>query len=133
MEAIRKETYPAPANYIHMSSPTPIWPPPPDPGTNIPSSAARIVVTAGYNPLTYMYGLVTPTITINGYRERRPWGTYAFDVPPGDYEIAVSYPWLFVPECGRNQVRFRIQPGEIRTVTYQAGLLRFIPGSISVW
>jgi len=114
-----------------MNPMQPVWPPPPaTPYTGPP--AARIIVNAGFFPLAYIYAFFTPTITINGYKESRPWGTYIYDVPVGDYEVAVSYPWLFAPECGRNQVRFSLRQGEIRTVTYEAGMIRFLPGKISV-
>ena len=92
----------------------------------------RIEVTADYSPLAFIYSLFQPTITINGYPQQYPWGTRYFDVPPGDYEVAVSYPWLFMRECGRNSVRFRIGPSELRRVRYTAGLIRFVPGKITV-
>ena len=88
------------------------------------------MVIAKYPLLAYLYGLLKPTITINGYRQQRPWGTYAYDVSPGNYEVSVSYPWLFMSECGKNTVRFHLQAGETRTVTYTACFIRYIPGSI---
>ena len=96
------------------------------------AAGARVIVTAGYPPLAFIYGLFTPTITINGQQYRLPWGKHSFGLVPGSYEVSVSYPWLFMPECGKNTVRFSLQVGEVRTVTYMASYIRYLPGSISV-
>ena len=56
---------------------------------------SRIEVTASYPPIMFFYALVSPIIEINGYKQTYPWGTQYFDVPQGDYEVAVSYQWLF--------------------------------------
>jgi len=55
-----------------------------------------------------------------------------FFVPPGHYEVSVSYPWIFAPECGKNTIGVSVQAGETKTVTYRAGLIRYLPGKISV-
>jgi len=97
-----------------------------------PSSLSRLDVTANHTPLGFIYAFFTPTITVNGQAYKRPWGTSSFDLPPGHYEVSVSYPWLFAPECGKNTVGFTLQPGETKRVTYRAGLIRYLPGKISV-
>jgi len=96
------------------------------------SSMAQINVEVSHSPLAFIYDFFTPTITINDkvYRER--WGTHSFNVPAGHYEISVSYPWLFSRECGKNSVQVDVQVGESRTVTYSAGLIRYLPGKMSV-
>src|ERR1044071_3825566 len=71
---------------------------------NPPTSTVEVIVT--HNRLAFFYEPFTPTITINGTRERKPWGTYQFSLPPGDYEVAVSYPWI-VSECARAPFAFR--------------------------
>jgi hypothetical protein len=96
-----------------------------------PSSTSRLEVTITHNPLAFFYEAFTPTIAINGAKERRPWGTYLFNLPPGDFEVAVSYPWI-ISECGKNSVRFSLVDGETKKVRYCARLIRFLPGSIRV-
>ena len=95
------------------------------------SSTACLEAEITHNRLAFFYEAFTPTITINGAKERRPWGTHLFSLPPGDYEVAVSYPWI-LSECGRNSVRFSLASGETKKVRYCARLIRFIPGSIKV-
>jgi hypothetical protein len=92
---------------------------------------AWIEVTLAHHPLAVFYEVFTPTLTINGHKERKPWGTYVISVIPGDYEVAASYPWI-VSECGRNSVRFSLAAGERKKVTYCARFIRFIPGAMKV-
>jgi hypothetical protein len=89
-----------------------------------------IEVEAGHSALAFFYRFFTPTIAINGRKERRPWGTHIFEVTPGDYDVAVSYPWLLSPECGKNTLRVSVGAGELKKVRYRAGLIRYLPGKI---
>ena len=91
----------------------------------------RIEVRTSYPEIMFFYGLVSTIVEINGHKQNYPWGTQYFDVPPGEYEVAVSYQWLF-GGWGRNAVRFRIGPQETRRVEYTASYIRFLPGSIKV-
>lgn len=93
---------------------------------------SRIDVLVTHSPFAFIYALFTPTITINNQYYRRKWGKHTFDLVPGNYEIAVSYPWLFSQECGRNSVNVSLQPGETKTITYCAGLIRYLPGKMTV-
>jgi hypothetical protein len=97
----------------------------------VPSAQSCIEVTVTHSPLAFIYRFFTPTIEINGSKERRPWGVHVFTLPPGDYEVSVSYPWILSPECGENSVRVRLEAGEVRKVRYRAGLIRYLPGKIS--
>ena len=95
-----------------------------------PQTGFEIAVT--HSPLAFIYELFTPTIEINGAKARKRWGVHFVAIAPGDYELAVSYPWLFAAECGRNSVRLSLGPGEVKKVRYRAGLLRYLPGNITV-
>jgi hypothetical protein len=94
-------------------------------------AASYVEVTMAHNPLAFFYRAFTPTIEINGRKERKPWGTHLFNLPPGDYEVAGSYPWI-LKECGKNSVRFTLAAGETKKVRYCARLIRFLPGAIRV-
>ena len=104
----------------------------PMPDSQFASSGSQLEVTLAHHPLAVFYGLFTPTIVINGIRERRPWGTHQFKLDPGEYEVTVSYPWIFSPECGKNTIRVRLLPGAVTRVRYRAGFIRYLPGSIAV-
>jgi hypothetical protein len=89
-------------------------------------------VRVTHAPLAVIYRLFKPTIEIDGRKERRSWGRHRFQISPGRYVVSVSYPWLFSPECGKNSVECELGPGETRRITYRAGLIRYLPGRISV-
>ena len=95
------------------------------------ANSSKIEVAIEHNPLAFFYEAFIPTVTINGEKGRKPWGTHVFIVPPGDYEVAVSYPWI-IRECGKNSVRFSIAAGDSKRVKYCARFIRFWPGAISV-
>ena len=76
--------------------------------------------------------LSIPTVEINGKKESRPWGVHHLELPPGTYNVSVSYPSLLVSECQKNTVRVELEPGQTRTVTYCAGFVRFKPGEMTV-
>lgn len=94
-----------------------------------PQSCIEVAVT--HSPLAFIYRLFTSTIEIDGVKERKPWGLHIFTLPPGDYDVSVSYPWIFSSECGKNSAHVHLEAGEVRKVTYRAGLIRYLPGKIS--
>ncbi len=94
--------------------------------------APAIEVTVAHSPLAFIYRWGTPTIEINGRKEQLPWGQHRFQLPPDDYEISVSYPWLKWKGCGKNTVRCRLDVGQVRHVKYRAGLNRYVPGTMTV-
>jgi hypothetical protein len=96
------------------------------------SGLSRIEVVVSYTSLAVIYSFFTPSIVINGQTHRLPWGKHSFELPPGRYEISISYPWLFMSECGKSTVHVDLRSGEKKRVTYCAGLIRYLPGKISV-
>src|SRR6185295_1351166 len=91
-----------------------------------------IKVSVAYPRFAFVYRLFTPTIEINGHKERKKWGTHAYRLPPGAYSVSVSYPWLLSPECGKNSVVLELKAAQIRKVEYTARYIRYLPGKISV-
>ena len=89
-------------------------------------------VTLGYSPLAFLYAFSTPTIAINGLRQRRPWGTHRFVLAPGRYHVELSYPWLFADECGKNAATVDLGDHDHTHVRYTARMLRFWPGKLTV-
>ena len=91
---------------------------------------SQLEIVVSHSPLAFIYQWFTPTVTINESSYRRAWGTHLFQVPAGEYQVSVSYPWLFLAECGKNTVHLSLNPGETRRVTYCAGLIRYLPGKM---
>jgi hypothetical protein len=95
-------------------------------------SPAFLEVEISYHPIATLYQFFTPTIEINGYKEKRKWGTHHFQLQPGNYRISIFYPWIFEKECGKNSVEFFISAGEKRKIIYRAPAMRYAPGKISI-
>lgn len=93
---------------------------------------ATLQITTSYSPFAFIYGLFKPNIVLNGRLEKRPWGTQSFELPVGSYRVEISYPWLFNSECGKNSVEVTLQPGGTARVKYRAGMIRYLPGKISI-
>lgn len=91
-----------------------------------------LIVVLEHNPLAFIYGMLTPTLEINGYKEKRSWGAHTIHVAPGRYLISASYPWFLNEECGKNSVDFVIHPGETRIIRYRTPIIRYVQGSMSV-
>lgn len=92
----------------------------------------HIEVTAEHSPLACIQDFFTPTITVDGEASRRPWGTYTYNLPAGNHTVSVSYPWVFMRECGKSTVAISLLPGETKKVTYRTGLTRYLPGKMTV-
>ena len=93
---------------------------------------ATLEITVKYSPFAFIYALFRPNIVINGALERKPWGTHRFELAPGQYRIAISYPWLFSSECGKNSVDLALREGDVKRICYTARMIRFIPGKLTV-
>jgi hypothetical protein len=97
------------------------------------AGVATVEVVIGYSPLAFFYGLFRPNLRIDGGElQKVTWGKHSFQLASGTHEIAISYPWLFQPECGKNTARVQLAPGETARVRYRAGLIRYLPGKITV-
>ena len=91
-----------------------------------------IEVTASHSPFAFIYSLFKANIEIDGTLEKRSWGTHPFEVAPGTHKVEVSYWWLFNNRCGKNSVEVTLAAGQTIRVRYEAGLVRYVPGTITV-
>ena len=97
---------------------------------NLAHSYVEVILAHSYWDLVYF--LITPTLEIDGTKERRVWGVHLIELPPGDHELSVSYPSLMSREAGKKSVRFCLMPGEVKTVQYRAEPIRYLPGKMTV-
>lgn len=98
----------------------------------VPPAQPRLEFVVSHPPLAYVYDAFTPTISINGHKESRPWGIHIFNLAPGEYTISASYPWLFSKECGKGILQVRLGAGDVVRVTYVARMIRYVPGKMTV-
>jgi hypothetical protein len=90
-----------------------------------------IEVKTGFLPLMFLLFLCTPTVVINGYSYRVPWGSHYWELQPGYYQVRVFYPYLFLPEAGANEINVEVRPGQVTRIDYYMGIpWVFAKGSI---
>jgi hypothetical protein len=93
----------------------------------------KVEVVISYSPLAFIYALFRPNLQIDGGAiEKATWGVQTIELPAGPHEIAISYPWLFLREAGRNSAAIDLADGATLRVSYRAGLIRYLPGKITV-
>ena len=77
-----------------------------------------IKIKTGFFPLAFILFLCTPVIEINGGKFKRHWGTYFFDLTPGDHIVKIYFHYWLKPECGVNQIKVSIAEGQTKRITY---------------
>lgn len=63
-------------------------------------------------PLAWFLYFVTPTIEINGEKQKKKWGNTFFALSPGEYLIKIYFPYFGKSECGANEIKVSISEGE---------------------
>lgn len=89
-----------------------------------------IEVKTGFFLLAFILFMCTPVIEINGEKNRRPWGNHFFDLAPGDYVVKIYFPYLFMSECGANQLKVSVAEGNVKKISYRAPLILLMAGKI---
>jgi hypothetical protein len=83
--------------------------------------------------LQWVAHFLTPKVVINGYPQRFPWGYHRIELPPGQHRVRVSFPYLFMDECGPAEAMVPIQSGLMTRVDYQCPFFVFMNGTIAVY
>jgi hypothetical protein len=91
-----------------------------------------IEVKTNFFPLAFILFLCTPVIEINGQKNKRSWGTHFFEVKPGDYAVKIYFPYLFISECGANQVKIHVSEGETKKISFYMPPWMLMAGTIKV-
>ena len=92
----------------------------------------KLTIEIKHSLLAFIYRFFTPTVSINESSYKKTWGKHTFELPPGQYHIEVSYPWIGSSECGKNSVDLELELGKESTVIYTARLIRYLPGKIEI-
>ncbi len=91
-----------------------------------------IYIKTKFFPLAFFLFFVTPCIEIDGKQYRRKWGRSFFEIPAGQHNIKVFFPYIFMRECGANQITLSIEDGEEKHILYKAPLILFFKGKIKI-
>jgi hypothetical protein len=98
-----------------------------------PSANTGIEVTARHSVLAFILALFKPVITIDGRATPARWKeAQFFPVAPGQHQVQVHFPYLFIKEAGRNATTVNVQPGQTVRVSYKAPWIVFMKGKLQV-
>lgn len=101
-----------------------------DPNQGQMAQYGQLAVRPSFFILQWMLFLVSPRIAINGQVHTGKWGLNVFNLPPGEYEVSIWFPWLLMSQCGKATRRFQVGPGWATNVTYSAPFFLFMSGSM---
>ena len=90
----------------------------------------RLQVHSSFFFLAWILYFCTPKIELNGQPARRPWGTASFDLPPGNYQLRVSFPYLLMSNAGDSRLNIQIHPGQVTLTSYSAPFILFFGGTL---
>jgi hypothetical protein len=103
------------------------YPPPPPSGP-----VATVEIELSFFFMMWILYLVTPSISINGMAQRRPWGKHGFSLPPGRYHFAAWYPYLFTSQTSVGSLVVDLLPGAHYRLRYRPAWLVFLAGSMKL-
>ena len=72
-----------------------------------------------------------PTALINGHKHQLRWGPCFVPMPPGQYQLEVSYPWIFGGAC-KAHLMVQVQPGHMTLLHYKPAVFIFSAGTLYV-
>lgn len=97
-----------------------------------PAPQGRVKVTLGFIPLQWILYFVTPNIEINGAVRPFKWGTHEFDMPAGQYQLMISFPYFLQSHCCAARGLLTVYPGCVTQVTYDAPFFMWSNGTMIV-
>lgn len=90
-------------------------------------------VTPKYFVIAFVWAFFKPQFAIDGGPPQQArWGQNMVPVAPGQHQVSVWCPYLWMPQCGLNTAVVEAQPGSVTKVTWNAPWIVFMQGSISV-
>ena len=95
-----------------------------------PTSGLRIIKK--FFPLAWILYFLKPNVSINGYAQRSTWGETFHPLPPGSYQVRVSYPYLFIKEASPGDAIVNVGPGQAVTLRYKVPVFVFLKGKLTI-
>ncbi|MFG1609156.1 hypothetical protein [Actinoplanes sp. NPDC049265] len=89
-----------------------------------------IAITAKYWAMSFVFGLFTPNLTIDGHQVHAAWGRTVVPVPPGQHHVHMHVPYLLPSRVGNADAMVTVQPGQTIEVEYRAPAIGWLDGSM---
>ncbi len=90
----------------------------------------QLAIRPSFFFLQWMLFLVSPRISVNGQVQQGKWGLNVYNMPPGDYEVSVWFPWFFFSQCCKGTRRVQVAAGWATNVTYSVPIFLFMSGTM---
>ena len=97
-----------------------------------PYPPGRIEINMTHNPLAFMLMMVTPNVLINGHPYPAKWGRNFYDLPPGHYDVAASFPYMGSSATGLARLQVPVHPQHATIVMYEAPFFMWSGGTMRV-
>ncbi len=105
----------------------------PPPPTSAPAGSTGIEITASFFILSFILFLFKPVFVIDGTAVKSQWKTPGmFPTAPGQHQVQVHIPYLFLRTAGKAVATATVQPGQVVRVAYKAPWILFLPGKITM-
>lgn len=87
-------------------------------------------IKTGFFPLAWVLYFCKTVVEKNGEKNTQKWGTHFFELKPGEYNIKIYFPYLFMKECGANQIQLTIVEGQTKKISFYMPPVIFLKGTI---
>ena len=91
---------------------------------------ACLKVKIWVSPLAIFARVCAPVVEIDKVPFRCSWGTHYFDVPAGRHRIRIYFPYMFMPECGANEIDVELHEGETTRIQFLMPPVMLMKGAI---
>ncbi|MFB9908067.1 hypothetical protein [Allokutzneria oryzae] len=96
---------------------------PPQPGFG------RVLLDASFNPMNWFLYFIKPVVVVNGQGRQVEWGQLPIDLPAGQHNIEVHFPYFGKPR-GVARATIPVQPGQQQPVHYRAPANMLLSGAM---
>ncbi|HEY3801025.1 MAG TPA: hypothetical protein VGL61_00405 [Kofleriaceae bacterium] len=78
-----------------------------------------VEIDLGFFPVLWTLLLVRPRVSIDGFVEKRSWGTHTFALRPGRHVIEAWFPYLFPGKTCRGSIELELVAGTSYKLRYR--------------
>lgn len=92
-----------------------------------------IEITASFMVLAFILNFFKPVFIIDGMQTKGRWKSPTFfPTAPGQHQVQVHFPYMFIKEAGKANAQVNVQPGQVVRIGYKAPWLIFLAGKLTV-
>ena len=82
--------------------------------------------------LSFFLFFCHPIIVLDGQAHKTNWGTHFFPLPPGQHNVKIFFPYMWMSECGASSATVLVQPGQVTRINYFMPPFIYASGSLKL-